>query len=151
MLKVYDFGKFAINSKRKINRVTVTIELNDTDKGPVFSARGSVYNGSGTDIILGGQCLDDLKARVHNGIFNTIYDLWKKYHLNDMHAGTPKQEKAIRKYLQETHQRYDYDLVCSFLENEGLLIDNGYRYGTSWLYEAIPENDLNRIKALFVD
>lgn len=38
--------------------------------------------------------------------------------------------------------------ACKFLEEEGLLIDNGYKFGTGWLYQGIPAEDLAKIDEL---
>lgn len=88
MKKTFNFGKYAIgNEKIKNNLVTITIELRETEKGMEFSACGEVWNSKKTDIIMGGQCLDFLQKYLkHNKTFNEIYNLWKKYHLNGMHA-----------------------------------------------------------------
>ena len=55
--------------------------------------------------------------------------------------GTQKQEQYIRKHIQT----YDYNTVCEELKKVGLYEDNGYKYGTGWLYEPIPESVLNEI------
>lgn len=36
-----------------------------------------------------------------------------------------------------TH-KYDYTKACEALEEVGLLYDNGYKYGSSWLKEELP-------------
>lgn len=127
-----------------------------------FSACGNIWNTRHTDIICGGQCLDELNkiAEIHAvAEFREVYDLWKKYHLNGMTAGSPAQESAIKEYKAENAKqgkRYDYTEACEFLEARGLLDDEGYiyegkpyRYGTAWLVTEIPEADKERIRALF--
>ena len=150
MRKTIDFGKIAYNGKRKINSVDLEVELRETDKGPEFSVCGSVWNSKHTDIVAGGQCLDELsKFLSENKLFQKIYKLWKLYHLNGMHAGTPAQEK----YLAE-HRTWhnDYEKDCECLKAAGLLtVQDGagqYTYGHAWLYWPIPENDLSEIKQL---
>ena len=141
-------GKIAYAGKRKINPVELTIALEDRKAGPVFTASATVWNQSKTDCLLAGQCLDRLVPHfIGDETFMKVYRFWKAYHLNDMKAGTPKQEAAVEEYLKD--HVYDYGEVCDYLESIGLLEDNGYRYGTAWLYAPIPESDLEEIKKLF--
>ena len=82
MKKTINFGKRAVN-----NEITIELELRDTDKGAEFSACANVWNSKHTDIIMGGQCIDTIGKYLRgNKTYNTILDLWKKYHLNGMHA-----------------------------------------------------------------
>lgn len=144
--KTFQFGKIGLYGKRKINLVEIEICLNETDK-PVFTANATVWNQNKTDCVLAGQCLDELISYLKNNkLFMKIYKLWKLYHLNNMHAGTPKQEAAIEEYLKE--HKYDYKEICKYLGSINLLEDNGYKYGSSWLYEPIPENNLKEIREL---
>lgn len=141
-------GKIAYAGKRKINPVELTIALEDRKAGPVFTASATVWNQSKTDCLLAGQCLDRLVPHfIGDETFMKVYRFWKAYHLNDMKAGTPKQEAAVKEYLKD--HAYDYGEVCDYLESVGLLEDDGYRYGTAWLYAPIPESDLEEIKKLF--
>lgn len=152
--KIIKFGKVDFNgSGRKINEVTIEIALRDTPKGPEFTACGNVWNLKHTDIICGGQCLDELlKFFKHNFLFNNIYNYWKKYHLNGMHAGTPEQEEAINNYLKLNNKKYDYAEVCDYLKSINLyevkLDGSIYKYGHAWLYEPIPQDDLKAIRKL---
>lgn len=71
----------------------------------------------------------------HSDIFN-IQNIWNRWHLNDKRAGTPKQEAFIRQW--KLSNRYDYSAACDALAKVGLLYDNGYKYGSSWLKEELP-------------
>lgn len=155
MKKTFNLGKIAIYGKRKINLVTLDIELKEKDGKPVFTASAMVWNSKKTDCFLGGQCLDELcrfASIRNNKIFKKVYKFWKLYHLNDMHAGTPEQEKALEEW-ENKGNKYDYTAACEYLKNINMyeVEHNGkpYKYGHSWLYQAIPENDLQEIKALF--
>lgn len=66
-----------------------------------------------------------------------LKQVWQCWHLNDMRAGTPKQEEAIRRWRSTTDDP-SYDAACKMLESIDLLFDNGYRYGTAWLKEEVP-------------
>lgn len=144
------------NIGKKNCKVVINITLEDKEKycdtehTPkwCYSCSASVYNHIGTDILIGGQCLDSLVPYFKdNELFNTLYRLWKNYHLNDLHAGTIAQEKAIDEWKNQGN-KYEYTAVCNYLDSIGLLVDNGYRYGTGWLYRPIPKDDLKLIENL---
>ena len=152
MRKTISFGKVDYNGNgRKTNEVTVELELRNTDKGIEFSACGNIWNHIHTDILCGGQCLDTITEFITDPTFKEIHRLWKLYHLNSMHAGTVEQEQAIEEWKAKGN-RYDYTAVCEYLksinlyevEHEG----KPYKYGHAWLYRAIPEADLNKIKEI---
>lgn len=65
-----------------------------------------------------------------------IHDIWNRWHFNDMRAGTPKQEDFIREW--RLSNEYTYQKACEALEEIGLLYDDGYKYGSSWLKEDLP-------------
>lgn len=153
MKKTINFGKFAITSKRRINAVDVMLDLRENEQGkPVFSASACAWNGRHTDWSIGGQCLDTIaehcKTLRHNPLYSEILGLWRRNHLNDMHAGTEKQEQEVDTWLVETGKMYDYAEVCEHLKSVGLYDDNGYEYGTGWLYREISDDDLKRIKEI---
>jgi hypothetical protein len=76
-------------------------------------------------------------------------DVWKKYHLNDMKAGTPKQEEALRKWrAKHKIKEWVYDESVKYLKSIGLYNDGGYRYGTGWLREEVPESAIAFLKSL---
>lgn len=151
--KTFDLGKIDYYGRgRKINPVAVEVTLEEKDGKPCFSAMAMVYNQTKTDVVAGGQCLDSIAKRTHDKQFMELYRLWKLYHLNDMHAGTIEQEKAIEDW-ESKGNRYDYTSACEYLKSVGLyeVENNGkpYKYGHGWLYWDIPEYDLKVIKALF--
>lgn len=163
MRKTIQLGKIDYNRcGRRDCMVTVDIELKDTDKGPVFSVCADIWNPKMTSIYCSGQCLDTIKNFLDSrydadsimsvfpkyDLFLDIYDLWSKYHLNDMRAGDREQEAEVRRFLNDEHYDYDYDLVCEHLKDFNLYVHNGYRYGSSWCYEEIPQKDLNKIRTL---
>ena len=88
MKKVISFGKRAVNNPRiRNNEITIEINLKETDKGLEFTASGNVWNSKHTDIIMGGQCIDDLGQYLkYNKTYKEILNLWQKYHLNGMRA-----------------------------------------------------------------
>lgn len=151
--KTFNIGKIDYCGRgRKINPVTVEVTLKEKDGKPCFSASATVYNQTKTDILACGQCLDSIANRTKNKQFMELYRLWKLYHLNDMHAGTIEQEKAIDEW-ESKGNHYDYTSACDYLKSVGLyeVEHNGkpYKYGHAWLYWDIPEYDLKVIQALF--
>ena len=150
MKKVIEFGKIDIYGiGRKINPVTIKVELREEESDePVFSVCGDVWNCKKTDIVMGGQCLDELVPFLKNNkLFMEIYRLWKLYHLNDLHTGTKKQEEFLNKNNVKNWAN-DYENTCEFLNKNNLLYDKGVKFGTTWHYWAIPKKDLEKIKRI---
>lgn len=149
MHRTISFGKIDWYDRgRKDCRVTGELRLTESDKGPCFAASAEVWNPHGTDIVCGGQCLEELVPFIPDPAFREIVRLWRSYHLNDMHAGTHEQEAEVKRWLDG--RRYDYSAARDHLREVGLLTveHNGkpYTYGTGWLYEPIPADDLARIR-----
>ena len=163
MTKRFVFGKIDYNnSGRKNCSAEVEIEFEKKhnsfyDKDYMeFTAVGYIYNPRHTDCYQGGQCLDTMckfDDLAFNPIFHKIYNIWLKYHLNGMHAGTPEQEQAIAEYRKRTGKAYDYTDICNYLKSINLyeVEVNGqpYKYGHAWLCEEIPEKVQDEIKELF--
>tara|TARA_B100000900_G_C20102237_1_gene522416 strand:- start:47 stop:523 length:477 start_codon:yes stop_codon:yes gene_type:complete len=153
MKRIFNFGKIDYcNNGKKENLVTIEVEYKDG----CFSASGNIWNRLGTDILSGGQNLDDIKkysSQLKNkNTFYKIFNIWKSYHLNDMTAGSPKQMDFIKTHYKNT---YDYDLLCDELAKNDLLFDKSYiyegkpyRYGSAWLKTKIPTNIENQINKL---
>lgn len=147
--KTFSFKKIAYYSKRKINLPEVEVELKKEDGKYCLSICGEIWNGNHTDIVCGGQCLDTMNEyeSLHNDpLFQKLYKLWKLHHLNDLHAGSISQEDAL---IAKFGKIPDYESACNYLKSIDLYEDeNKYRYGSSWLYREIPEEDLKTIKEL---
>ena len=98
MRRTIYLGKIAYNYAGRIeNKVTIEIELKEKENGQkVFSASGNIWNRINTDILSGGQNLDEIAktGMGHNPKFKEVYRLWKLYHLNDMHPECEHQEQA---------------------------------------------------------
>ena len=98
MKKIFSFGKFAYNGERKINEVTLEIELGDWNGYPEFTACANVWNNIHTDIVAGGQTIDKLYNRFAelrlSVLYKTIMQLWKKYHLHNI-SDIPAEDKEL--------------------------------------------------------
>ena len=88
MKRKIDFGKIDYyKTGKKINAVTVELELEEKEGGLEFTASATVWNSKKTDCVMGGQCLDDLAPYFRNNLlYKKILRLWRLYHLNGMHA-----------------------------------------------------------------
>ena len=91
-----------------------------------------------------GQILDCLtstdifiNAGWNSEMIDKLYDVWEKWHLNDMKSGTPKQEEAIDIWNQ---QNYNYIKTCDYLKSIDLYCDGQVIYGHQWLTEEVPKN-----------
>lgn len=85
--KRYRFGKVDFNGcGRKVNSVELEIGfayLSGNDDA-YMSVQGEVWNSKHTDILMGGQCLDELRklpSVAGDPLFEEIYGLWKSWHL----------------------------------------------------------------------
>ena len=156
--KKISFGKIAYQNKdsRRINEFVVTICMIDySDGSKCFSAMGGIWNASKTDYKICGQMLDIpelLQLEKNNKLFAEIKRLWKTYHLNAFNAGTQEQSKALAEEYERTGIKLDFDQQCDFLKSKGLyeVQHNGkpYRYGSDWIKNPIPQQDLDKIYAL---
>lgn len=128
----------------------IEMELKTEKDKNILSMSGSIGD------VYCGQCFDEMAetSLKENDLFRCLYKLWKLYHLNDMHAGTPEQEEALKQARKENIiPSGDYTKDCEFLKSKNLYevtLPDGtpYKYGHSWLYEPIPEDDLQIIKML---
>jgi len=86
-------------------------------------------------------------------ILNNFVAIWDKWHLNDMNAGTIEQTAFIEEYEKEFPDwRYDYTEACKVLSAAGLnpvmLDGKEYRYGSKWLYVAVPDEVVDFLDSL---
>lgn len=98
MRRTYSFGKVAYYGKRKINEVTLEIGLRDWNGYPEFTACAKVWNNIHTDIVAGGQMIDDLYnefATLRDSVlYKTVMQLWEKYHLHDI-SNIPAEDQEL--------------------------------------------------------
>ena len=142
MKKTIQFGKVDYTNNGKKNCL-VEVEINFD--GTKFSASGTIWNHLKTDCYCAGQILDEIKELIpNNKLFNQIHNIWKKYHLNDMTAGSPKQVEYL-KTIQKPDDAEFYTWECEQLKKVNLLHDESYlydgkpyKYGSAWLTTEIP-------------
>lgn len=126
MKKKFHFGgvdKFAV----------VEVNLRENENGNlVFSSCGEIHGKNTAQCA--GQCLDEIiKMFPRNKKLKRIYEISKRWHLNDLHAGCEHQ----RDFEKEPYENHKDD-VCPICN---------YKYGTAWKYEAIPQDVIDEIKS----
>lgn len=111
-----------MNGRYRTNDGKATIEwtLKDKENGKEFSAQGQ-FDGHA------GQCLDHIAAAYPGDPkVQEIVKVWREYHLNGMHAGTPEQERAIKDAKENDGYGVDewhtslYALACKALQDRDL-------------------------------
>ena len=121
-------------------QVQMTLEIKDDGK-IVFSFVGTI------SLREYWQCEDSLNEYLKGDkLRDEIYRLWEEYHLNDCHAGTPKQERLLKMGRLAWVDLSDYTKQCEFLDEYNMLYDDNdgeqYKYWSARLYRQIPEQDL---------
>ena len=143
----------------KDNASVIEWKLYDYNDGKVrFAMSAMVMNRLGTDCIRAGQCLEEIKRLYpFNPLVEEMVQVWRVWHLNDMNAGTPRQEAYLKGYRQaflDTHDyemdSWSYDIRLEVLEKAGLSPDpyhENYRYGSAWLVNELPQDVMDKIKS----
>ncbi|HTE40301.1 MAG TPA: hypothetical protein VK629_05710 [Steroidobacteraceae bacterium] len=108
-----------------------------------------------------GQCADSIRENAA-GVPDVLRlcDIWDRWHLNGMKAGTRAQLAAIEQMPAPIVGDH-YKAVTAYLDECGLLIDTntgtvrvpgdpgeGYKYGTAWLFEPVPAEVLTELSAI---
>jgi len=132
-------------------------------KNPVrLSISASEWNLSRSDCTQCGQMQDTLrrefndgnlklKSSVSNDDFRKLLDIWDRYHLNDIMAGTEKQLDLINQHRHD--EKYaDKDV---FLDKPEAILkdfkanpDRDWKYGSGFLYRPIPDDVQEFIKKM---
>lgn len=153
------FGKFAYETERKSNKITVDIEIRNLEKAtyyenfekltnvPEISICGNIWNARHSDTVSCGQNIDELLEIVNTERMKRIWEIWKEYHLNDLKAGTKIQEEALKNFVAPDSRNW-YTDECNYLESLDILEDRGYTYGSKWLYMPVPEEIINELKTI---
>lgn len=166
MKKTINLGKVDYNGTgRRINAVDIEVEL----EGDRLSIMGSIWNGPHTDIVSGGQNLEEIgRMFPANAKVQRIVEVWRRWHLNDMRAGCEHQRaegwdkrpidpsKPLNTY--GTHFPGQTSSSWNMLtwvrrdeHPEGLLSYPcpvcGYRFGSAWLKEDLPADVLAEVES----
>lgn len=182
--KTFNLGKIAFRGRSAINPVTIELELRNCGGEPTFTVEngektytgectpayfelsicGYVWNSRNTDIICAGQCLEEINKHLGKKmsarnikIFKKLLALWRQYHLNGMHAGTPVQE-AFLAGLKAMGWKYTYVDACEKLKAAKLyevsytgisvghrMENEPYKYGHGWIVQELPESVVQEV------
>jgi hypothetical protein len=142
---------------RKVNAVEITARLSNAGR---LSITGGIWNGRSTDYVNCGQNLETILELFPNDPkVQRIVEIWRKWHLNDMQAGTPRQMEYVRDFGSR-----QYTETCEILEYAGLLYDHdydpqgnpvdephpeGYKFGSRWLKSDLPDSIRAEVEELF--
>lgn len=134
--------------------ITVTLTESDGCKRLSFTgvvgpyANGNAYGNCG-QIVDSMEIVKYAEGWGHGSVVRLV-ELWHRWHLNDMRAGSPRQEEFLREWRKD--HTYTYTSACDALSTIGLLIDSEhlvdgkpYKYGTKWLYEEVPAEIIEEI------
>ena len=123
---------------------------------------GNCYGGA-------GQCVDDIRHGKPSDdwtreMLNKFCDIWEKWHFNDMRASCSHQrelgwdkiggEKVNYKPSDTNYKpTVETKLKCHTYESEGGILCKpcpicGYRYGSKWLKENVPDDVLDFLFSL---
>lgn len=142
MTKDYNFIHFTTKNYR------IKIDLKYSEGK--FSCSWEIHKRSpyGARCICAGQCEDEInKILKGDELRAKIYDQRKRNHLNDLHAGTKRQEERL-KANGIKGRASNYAETCKKLEKAGILIDNGYKFWTGRQTREISKEDDAKIKEL---
>lgn len=114
----------------KINAY-INITIDKKMEGFVLSISGDIYDSETKEFISCGQCIDEIANIFPTEQNKRIEEVWKRWHLNDLHAGCEHQ----RKFEKEPYENHK-DHVCSICN---------YKYGTEWKFEKIPDEIIKEI------
>ncbi len=115
-----------------------SIWLKQTDRQIVLMISGIIKHGR--EVIEAGQISDTLrkalsqnkfqKLKISKDLLKKLLDVWDKWHRNDLRPYCIHQKS--RKFIEISE-------VCQ---------ECGYVYGSKWLYEPMPDDVIQFIKAL---
>ena len=97
-------------------------------EGEVHDSRKRLY-----PLVRAGQCFDEILEMVPSEKMKEIHAVWKRWHLNDMHAGCEHQ----RAFEDEPYEKHKGE-VCPIC---------GYEYGTAWKREELPQSVIEQVMA----
>jgi hypothetical protein len=82
-----------------------------------------------------------------------FFAIWKRWHLNDLKAGSPVQEEWLRNNPmpkeEYAYPKSHYEVASQKLADAGLNPDqDGYMYGHAWKTEQVPLHVLEFLESL---
>ena len=150
--------RLGTKAKRNGRAYSVYCEINYKDGNlSIAGVEGPLPNGNAIGCC--GQLHRELKdfnafANGWNqGKVNRFVSVWRKWHLNDMIAGSPAQMEYLES--RRATNALEHAVICEELEANDLQPDmhyfhdgKPYRYGTAWLKKEVPDDVIDFLKAL---
>lgn len=138
-------GKIDYNNRgRKDCEAEITWTLQDGR----FSMCAGIWNHIKTDMYCAGQCVEEIaKYFPANKKVQRMLAIWRDWHLNDLRAGTLKQETHLKALTFPGYPVSHYDWARSELAKVGLQPDDGYSYGSAWLTKSLPPEIIAEINS----
>lgn len=164
--RTFRFSGIYFPGRKRPMSILVTLYLTHDDKNrPVFAVRADAremrdaaamtlawYTAKQRDETTG-----TMRPLRDDPLFAELYRLYSLYNRNDLHAGTPAQEKAIRQAIRDGELNDPTRVeIVSRLKSLRLYVDEtvrdaaggAHRYGHGRIYAEIPKYDLYRIRHL---
>lgn len=101
------------------------------------------------------------KQLVDDNTLNQLLEIWDKYHLNDIKAGTRLQTEFLEFAKTNPNLKWDnlnhYEFCLHILRQHQLMIDvesnpqRPYKYGSQWLFKSIPADVISFLTYLKSD
>lgn len=127
----------------------LSIDLEPVETYTELSIVGEVWRPDRRDINQGGQCVETIREhRPDDKDVQRLCDIWERWHLNGMMAGTRPQRDAVEEWMEGREERYDFAAAQDHLLERELLTDRGYKYGSAWLCEPLPEEIADELRAI---
>lgn len=109
-----------------------------------------------------GQIVSHLKDELHTITpapgwdalkLRQFFNVWERWHLNDLRAGSAEQEKWLRENPipkeEYAYPRSHYEVASRKLADAGLNPDStGYKYGHAWKREEVPSDVIEFLRGL---
>jgi len=159
-----------------VNHHPVTLKLELREKGqpqqgvdlkthenPIeLSMSGSIWNLSRSDCTQCGQMQDTIRDELNSGNLRLksnisqddmkkLLDIWDRWHLNGLKAGTTKQNELIEMHRDDpkyAEQDVFLDRPRAILKDFDADPDNGYSYGSAWLFEPLSDDVIDFVKEM---
>lgn len=164
--RTFRFSGIYLPGRRRPTSILITLYLiHDGKNRPVFAVRASSremrdaavmalawYTAKQRDKTTG-----TMRPLCDDPLFAELYRLYSLYNRNDLHAGTPAQEAAIRQAIRDGELNDPSQVeIVSHLKSLRLYVDetvrdaagDAHRYGHGRIYAEIPKYDLYRIRHL---
>lgn len=127
--------------------LTIDVKM-EKENVPILSITGNVYEKKEGKFDILANCgqvvdyLDDTDVKQ-----SRIKEIWNKYHLNDIHAGTRRQEQALTEKFGAINANI-YSEMCEYLKSINLFYDEGYKFGSQFLTWEIPKEVIDELRDL---